>query len=207
MKIASINIYGQTGLNPTKLLEIEHFIEYHRLDVVCLQETNISDITFSECKMISKRFNVIYNNSSTGYGTCILVTKRFSTSNICKDTSGRLICVDIDSKITIANLYLHSGTDQSSRIDREKFINDIIPNILIYKKQIGFMCGDFNSITVKKDSLIHPDQKISKSFGNLINLYELTDVFRKLYPNAIQFSRYYTWRGVKGATRIDRIYS
>ena len=41
MKVAYINTYGQTGLNNQKLLELEHFIEYNRLDIVCLQETDV----------------------------------------------------------------------------------------------------------------------------------------------------------------------
>ena len=61
MKIATINTYGQTGLNPTKLLELEQFIEYHCLDLVCLQETNVSehqirnDITYKVFPLVPTR--------------------------------------------------------------------------------------------------------------------------------------------------------
>ena len=207
MKIATINLYGQTGMNPSKLLELEYFIECHKLDIVCLQETNISENTFSECRFItSSRLHIIINNSSTNYGTYILLKKTFSISNISKDPYGRFISVDVDSKFTVANAYLHSGTDQKSRIDRESFISDIIPNLMLCKKQAGFLCGDFNSIVEKKDSLVHPDQKLSKCFKKLIDLYKLRDVFRQLYPSAVHFSRYYNWRGIRGATRLDKIY-
>ena len=207
MKLATINTYGQTGLNPTKLLELEQFIEYHCLDIVCLQETNVSESTFSECNYISRRFQIFPNNSRNNYGTCILVDKNFSVSNVNKDVLGRFICLDIDDKITVANIYLQSGTDQASRNERENFISDIVPNLMIYKKQAGFICGDFNCITDRRDSLVYPDQKMSKCLKKLVNLYQLSDVYRKLYPHSPQYSRYYTWRGVKGATRLDRIYS
>ena len=59
----------------------------------------------------------------------------------------------------------------------------------------------------KKDSLLHPDKNISKCFRKLIKLYNLSDAFRELHPHAKQFSRYYTWKGIEGATRIDRCYS
>ena len=72
MKIASVNIYGQTGMTPTKLLELDNFIEFNRLDVVCLQETDVRVNTFSECNMISSNFHIIENNNRSGYGTCIL---------------------------------------------------------------------------------------------------------------------------------------
>ena len=47
MKVAFLNIYGQTGLSSQKLLELENFIEYNRLDIVCLRETNIFKKTLS----------------------------------------------------------------------------------------------------------------------------------------------------------------
>ena len=39
MKVAFLNTYGQSGLSSQKLLELENFIEYNRLDIICLQET------------------------------------------------------------------------------------------------------------------------------------------------------------------------
>ena len=80
MKIASINIYGQTGMKPAKLLELEYFIEFHRLDVVCLQETDVNENTFSECNLISSGFYIIENNSRSGFGTCIFRQINFDQS-------------------------------------------------------------------------------------------------------------------------------
>ena len=71
---------------------------------------------------------------------------------------------------------------------------------------MGVCGGDFNSIVDKKDSLIHPDQKMSKCLAKLIKLFGLRDAFRVLYPHSRQYSRYYTAKGVAGATRIDRCY-
>ena len=47
MKVSYINTYGQSGLSNQKLLELENFIEFHRIDIVCLQETDIQENTFS----------------------------------------------------------------------------------------------------------------------------------------------------------------
>ena len=140
------------------------------MDVVCLQETEVSQNTFSECNIL-RRFSPIINNSSTGYGTCTLVSNNLSIDNITKDSDGRFISVDVDGS-TIVNLYLPSGTDQNSKSKREDMI-DSIPNLLLYKKQNGVCGGDFNSIVDKKDSLIHPDQKMSKCLSKLIKLYGL----------------------------------
>ena len=130
LKIGFINIYGQTGFSSSKVLEFENVIEYNKLDVVCLQETDIDQNTFSECNILRKYIPII-NNSSTGYGTCTLVSKVLSVDNIIKDSDGRFISVDVD-KNTIVNLYLPSGTDQNSKTKREDII-DRIPNLLLYK--------------------------------------------------------------------------
>ena len=108
--------------------------------------------------------------------------------------------------MSFVNLYLHSGTDQASRSEREDFINNI-PNVLLYKKKAGLLGGDMNSIVDKKDALNYPEQKMSKCFKKLINLYQMSDTFRQIYPHSKQFSRYYVWKGKEGATRIDRCYS
>ena len=88
LKIGFINIYGQTGFSSNKVLELENFISCNKLDVVCLQETDIDQNTFSECNILRK-FSPIINNSSTGYGTCTLVSKDLSVDNIIKDSDGR----------------------------------------------------------------------------------------------------------------------
>ena len=54
MKIAFINTYGQSGLSDQKLLELESFIEYNRLDIVCLQETDVKEDTFLQCNILSR---------------------------------------------------------------------------------------------------------------------------------------------------------
>ena len=204
MKVAFINTYGQSGLSSQKLLELENFIEYNRLDIVCLQETDIQENTFFGCRILN-RFTPIINNNKSGYGTCTLIRKNLNYENVIKDHEGRLISVDVENT-SIVNIYLHSGTDQVSKNEREDFISNI-PNILLYKKEAGLMGGDMNSIVDKRDALNYPEQKMSKCFKKLINLYKMTDSFRLIYPHAKQFSRYYVWKGKEGATRIDRCYS
>ena len=64
-----------------------------------------------------------------------------------------------------------------------------------------------NSIVDKKNAFNYPEQKMSKCFKKLINLYKMSDSYRCIYPHSKQFSRYYIWKGKEGATRIDRCYS
>ena len=167
MKVAFINTYGQSGLSNQKLLELENFIEFNRLDIVCLQETDIQENTFSGCSILN-RFNPIINNNKSGYGTCTLIRKNINYENVVKDSEGRLISIDIGN-MSIVNIYLHSGTDQVSKNEREDFISNI-PNVLLYKKGAGILGGDMNSIVDKRDAINYPEQKMSKCFKKLINI-------------------------------------
>ena len=72
MEVAFLNTYGQSGLSNQKLLELENFIEYNRLDIVGLQETDIQENTFSGCNILD-RFTPIVNNNKSGYGTLSLI--------------------------------------------------------------------------------------------------------------------------------------
>jgi len=188
MKAAFLNTYGQTGLSNQKLLELENFIEHNRLGIVCLQDTDIQENTFSGCSILN-RFTPIINNNKSGYGTCTLVRKKLAYENVIKDSEGRLISIDVEC-MSFVNLYLHSGTDKDSRNEREDFVSNI-PNTLLYKKRDGLLGGDMNSIVDKKDALNYPEQKMSKCFMKLINIYKMSDTYRQVYPHSKQFSRYY----------------
>ena len=48
--ISYLNIHGQTGLQLDKQLQIEEFVKYSRSDIIHLQEIDIQDDTFNECK-------------------------------------------------------------------------------------------------------------------------------------------------------------
>ena len=39
------------GFRSNKVLELENFIDHHKLDVICLQETDIDQNTFAECNI------------------------------------------------------------------------------------------------------------------------------------------------------------
>ena len=55
--------------------------------------------------------------------------------NITTDTAGRAILYDTDN-ISFGNLYLPSGTDGLSRGQKEKFISEILPMLLVNKKNL-----------------------------------------------------------------------
>ena len=61
-----------------------------------LQETDVDENAFEHCSFIRNNFNIIPNNSLTGYGTASLVKNTLTVGNIKVDTEGRIIVFDID---------------------------------------------------------------------------------------------------------------
>ena len=158
-KTAFMNIKGQSGLNINKQIQIEKFIKKYNLDALHLQEINIDSDSFSTCEFLSSNYNIISNNSISGYGTATILRTDFSPENIKNDTKGRVQILDIGC-ITVANIYFHSGTDGNSRAGREQICSEVLPNLLINSKDHGYIGGDFNCITNKIDATPHPEQKM-----------------------------------------------
>ena len=95
LTVGFINIRGQTGLTLSKQLQIEQFIRNNNVDILHLQEVNIEEITFSECKHITSSYNVIANNSQNKYGTASLIKNEFEAENIAMDKEGRVIIFEV----------------------------------------------------------------------------------------------------------------
>ena len=205
LSISYINIRGQTGLNIDKQFQIEDFIKVNNCDIIHLQEVNIESDTFSECSYIESNFSLITNNAENKYGTASLVKSDLLVENILCDTAGRCLVFEV-AGVTFANVYLPSGTDATARNNRENYLAEIIPQILVNRKVSGCAGGDFNCIDKKQDATKNPETKISPSLVRLVKAFDWADSFRYIHPTATTFSRYYETRGTSGASRIDRQY-
>ena len=116
-----MNIHGQTKLPTVKQLQIQDFIKYNKVDILHLQECEIDGETFSTCDFVSSSFNIISNNSENKFGTASLIRSDLNYQNVRCDTGGRGIVFDIGN-VTFGNFYAHSGTDGTSRSNRESFV-------------------------------------------------------------------------------------
>ena len=205
LTVAYLNIHGQTKLPTAKQLQIQDIIKTNKIDILHMQECEINSETFSTCDLLSSSFNIISNNSQNGFGTASLVRSDLNFQNVKCDTAGRGIVFDI-GKMTFGNFYAHSGTNGTSRANRETFCGEIIPNLLINRQSSGCIGGDFNMIINKQDATTHQTAKMSPTFQRVVSTFSLVDSFRMLYPTVKQFSRYYSSGQGQGATRIDRCY-
>ena len=206
LKVAYMNILGQSGLEYAKQVQIESFLKTYKLDILHLQESNISEDTFNNCDFINSSYNIISNNASNKYGTTSLISSCLQPENIKFDSEGRVIVFDIGN-MTFSNVYLPSGNDPHKKNMRENYSAEIIPKLLINSKSEGIVGGDWNCITRDADATRNQAQKMSSSLKRVIKTFSWSDSFLCLHPNSNIYSRYYgnTTHG-DGATRIDRQY-
>ena len=205
LTVAYLNVRGQSGLTISKQKQIEAFAKYNKCDIVHLQEAHIEEETFSNCDFITSSYSIIPNNSPTKYGTASLVRSELSIENIRFDSEGRVIVFDI-GQFSTSNIYLHSGTDATSRAAREHYCCEVLPQLLMNDKEIGCAGGDLNCIAEKKDATHNPEAKISKALQRLIKRKDWKDSYRTLFPDTTTYSRYYENSRSSGASRIDRCY-
>ena len=207
LRVGFMNIRGQTGLSSTKQQQIESFIIRENVDILHLQEINIIEDSFSSCNTISSSFNIISNNATNKYGTATIIKSDFIPSNVLFDTKGRAIVFDIGN-ITLANLYLPSGSDALSKAEREEYFAATIPQLLLNRQDAGCIGGDFNCILNKQDCTHLPSTKMSPCLAKLVQTFNMKDSFRSLHPTSSSFSHFYhTIHQGQGATRLDRSYS
>ena len=74
LTLAYINLRGQTGLEVSKQVQIERFLQTYNIDILHCQEANIIDSTFEACNFINSSYGIITNNATNKYGTCSLVS-------------------------------------------------------------------------------------------------------------------------------------
>ena len=206
LNIAFAKLKPVCPLTLIKQIQIEEFIRRNKIDILHLQESNVVEDSFIDCKLISSSYNLIVNNSQNKFGTASVVKNDFEVKNIGMDTEGRVIIFEVGG-ITCGNLYLPSGSDGQSRAKREHYLSEVVPQLLINHKQIGAIGGDFNCISKKEDATYIPESKISPSMKRLEKVFHWKDSFRELHPLRKTFSRYYNDKKTgQGASRIDRCY-
>ena len=206
IKIAYMNIRGQTGLDITKQIQIEKFLQSNKIDILNCQEINIKEDDFSQNSFVTSSYEIISNNALNKYGTCCFISSDFTAENIKMDTGGRVIKFDLEN-ITFCNIYLPSGNSANARSSRENYLSETLPSILINSQDNGCIGGDWNCISSNLDATNNVSSKMSPSLKKLIKNFSWVDSFRSLHPQDLEYSHYYdnAVHG-QGATRIDRMY-
>jgi exodeoxyribonuclease-3 len=184
-----------------------NFIRKHDFDIICLQEIKLCKDTINILLEILPEFKYKYYNipkTKKGYSGVAILSKYKPESYSIKfdDDLGRYL------KLKFKNFYLINiyATNAGSHLERlskkHEFSNKLYDKIkkLKLKKEI-LIVGDFNAISKSIDSYDY-NKHINKLAGvtdieindfNKIIDSGFINIFRKFYPNKIQYS-YFTYR-------------
>ena len=185
-----MNLRGQTQLDITKQKAIEEVIRRGKFDIVMMQEADLKPDTFDECEYIGSNYTIYSNNSQSGYGTATLVSSGLTVGCERYDDEGRVILLEI-REITAVNVYLPSGTDNRSKLKRDRYCAEILPRLLTNCKPNGITAGDWNCIVDNRDASNYPNAKLSSTLQRMIQLGEWRDCYRELHPQGQEYSRFY----------------
>ena len=206
LKILSLNISGLR--KKTKFLK--HLITQNKPDIVCLQETNISD-NYSKNKAIyelgvehNRSFFNFPNNKANGTAI-ICISSSLKCDNFAYYDEGRTIVLDVSqksAKFTLVNIY--APTNGTQRCLFFELLSLRIENLSNRNNLV--LTGDFNITTSDMDITgISGTNRIGRpELINIINTFKIKDAFRSLFPTKIETT--FENKNISRAARIDHIY-
>ena len=176
----------------------------NRADIICIQETHC---TQENEKLWSSEWGgriIFANGTSTARGVCIMFKKQFfcNINKITRDYHGRFILceveITIDQPIAICTLYAPNS-------DKPSFF-DGISQILCEYCADKIVLGDFNLVLdIQKDrrSSSFNNKKACLQLKEMMQDFQLTDIWRDRNPDTIQYSWHKTAAPNAPASRID----
>lgn len=218
MKIATWNVNSLR----VRLAQVRAWLEQHRPDILCLQETKQLDADFPECEIRKCGYEVVYSGQKTYNGVAIL--SKSPASDVIKDLPGqddpqRRVLIATIENIRVINVYVPNG--QAVGADKYRYklgwlasLERLIKNELGQHRDVVLL-GDYN--IAPEDIDVHDPElwrgKILFSeperaaFNSLIAA-GLQDSFRKFEQEPNSFS-WWDYRAVafrrNRGLRIDHI--
>ena len=206
LKILTLNISGLRK----KTNFLKYIIQKYKPDIVCLQETNISD-NYHKNKVLYElglgNENCFFNFPSTkSNGTAILcISPDFKLINSVYHDEGRTIILQLQInciKYTIVNVYAPTNPTQ-----RVNYLNELFTHINNVQNRVNtIIAGDFN-ITLEEIDIQgeRGNQRIGRAeLKNIVDAFTLNDAFRQKNPGVID-STFINKTHCRSA-RLDRVY-
>ena len=206
--VATLNLRGQTKMPLPKLLQLEELLKTIKPAIIFFQESQLQNNTFENCPFINCNYQLLINNSPTGYGTGALINNSLKVDNVKALPGGRILYFEIQ-KTSFVNVYLPSGT--AGKGDRDHILSNILPNLLLDSCKNGIIGGDWNCIDHPRDASHNASSKVSPLLQRLGRIKEWRDLFRAIHPHSRSYTHVYK-RNMKdqglteGAARLDRLY-
>ena len=175
-------------MNMIKQLQLDELLKTQKVAIIFFQESHILDQTFENCPFIKSNFQLLINNSETGYGTSALIHNSLKIENVRTLPGGRILYFEIN-KTSFVNVYLPSGT--AGKAEREAILADSLPNLLLDSCKTGIIGGDWNCIDSVKEATHLASFKVSLVLQRLGRIRQWRDLFRVLHPSKKSFSHVY----------------
>lgn len=151
-----------------RIKHLEKISELLAPDIICLQETKVTNDQFPKKILKDIGYSYIYLNGIKSYnGVCILSkikAKKVDSINWCNQSDGRHIRANING-LDIHSLYIPAGGDIPDLEKNEKFKHKInfLDELSSWsnnkKNKSSVLCGDFNIAPLKEDVWSHNQLK------------------------------------------------
>ena len=201
LKIFSSNL--NTCRNIRTRTGILDYLQTHKPDIWLMQEVNIST---EELNTLVDKFgyrancNVQIENENSR-GTAFVWSKSLELRNILTIEECRIQTATIGN-LNLMNIYAPSGSENKFA-RREMFGQNVMRLYQSSFPNLPLTGGDYNCVLNAIDTNKNAGQKKCEALRNLVNAFNMTDIFRHLYPN----SREYTFHRADSASRLDRFYA
>ncbi len=211
MKIYSWNVNGLRAIIKKNFYE---FVESEKPDILCLQETKISDDLVGDFSELPFKYKIFNCAERKGYsGTAILSNiKPVSTSSFNLEGhpfEGRISAAEFDDFMLVSAYVPNSQSDLARLGYRHKSWDVDFAN---YLKGLGkriIVCGDFNVAHEEIDLARPNDNHFSagftdeerEGFGMILETVPLVDIWRLRNPDKVG----YTWWSYRGGARARNV--
>ncbi len=199
--LLTLNVSGLQ--NKRKREKVFHWLKTKQYQIIFLQETHCGSEE-DKRQWANEWGGASYwtSCSKDAVGVAILIKEKcqFKMQNSNIDEKGRWIKTDIqieDKWYKLVNVYAPNKGPERKRFFRNELkVNRDNDSFII-------MGGDFNCVLGKKDrrKLTNRTEEGQKELYELMKTYEITDIYRKRYPNKQSFT--YFKRNTNVASRLD----
>lgn len=202
MKLISWNVNGVRAVAKKGLSD---FLKKERPDILCLQETKISDAKREEHEFGFTGYNEYWHSAKRpGYsGVLTLVKKETKIFNCVNeigvkkfDDEGRVNILELE-KFYLVNAYFPNANHELSRLDYKIEFNDTLLDYMkkLEKKKPVIIGGDFNVAHQEIDLARPKDNEGNAGFTQEERIWMtkflgngFIDTFRYLHGNKVQYS-------------------
>ena len=201
--MASLNIisFNVNGVRAIQKKGFGNFLKKYQPDIICLQETKISDSAREQAKFDWSDFDEFWHSADRpGYsGTATLAKPNLKVVKVAKlpwDKEGRIQVLDL-GKYYLVNIYFPNAQDDLKRLTWKMDWNN---KLLVYLKRLDkqkplIICGDYN-VAHQEIDLARPQANVGsagftpqeRAWLDKFLASGFKDTFRELNPQKIQYS-------------------